>query len=81
MAEVFMSYARPDGPAAAVLADDVTQAGIDVWCGSETPVGDNWNDQINRHLENAEAVISCFFRLLVSALRMGISRVGFRAVP
>src|SRR6266576_695146 len=52
-----MSYAQPDRAVASHLADDLTQAGIDVWFDQKLRPGDNWQDQITRHIENAEAVV------------------------
>lgn len=52
-----MSYAQPDRAIASSLADNLMQAGIDVWSDQKLQPGDNWLDQINRHIENAEAVV------------------------
>src|SRR5579859_1225393 len=56
-AEVFISYAGSDGEIASHLADDLARAGINVWFDRKIRPGDNWQDQINRHIEDAEAVV------------------------
>ena len=57
MADVFLSYARPDAAAAARVARELGKAGRSVWYDSELPAHRAYSDVIENELESAGAVL------------------------
>jgi hypothetical protein len=57
MADVFVSYARPDRERVASLVDALTQAGLSVWWDSGIGVGASFDREIERELDGAAAVV------------------------
>lgn len=57
MADVFISYAREDLPAAKALADLLSQAGLSVWWDRRMVPGDSFGEVIEREILLAKAVI------------------------
>ena len=57
MADVFVSYARPDEPQAKRVADALHDAGYDVWRDEELPVHRAYADVIEEQLKSAQAVV------------------------
>jgi adenylate cyclase len=57
MADVFVSYARPDEPLAGRVADALREAGYRVWRDDELPAHRAYADVIEERLKSAKAVI------------------------
>ena len=57
MARIFLSYARPDVDCAKKLAELVTKAGHDVWWDRELHGGSRFTSEIDKALQNADAVV------------------------
>jgi adenylate cyclase len=57
MADVFVSYARPDEGQAVRVADALRAAGYDVWRDDELPAHRAYSDVIEERLKEAEAVV------------------------
>ena len=57
MADVFVSYARPDEPQAKRVADALRDAGFSVWRDDQLPAHRNYADVIQERLTNSKAVI------------------------
>lgn len=57
MADVFLSYARPDAAAAERAARDLANAGCSVWFDRELPAHRPYSDVIAAELESASAVL------------------------
>ncbi len=57
MADVFLSYKREDREIANVIADDLRAEGFSVFFDSNIPVGDIWDEVIDRELDLAQAVV------------------------
>jgi tetratricopeptide (TPR) repeat protein len=57
MADVFLSYARPDAAAAKRIARELGEAGRSVWFDSELPAHRAYSDVIAAELESAAAVL------------------------
>jgi len=64
--KVFISYARADQELCKKLEDHLSplqySGQITIWQDQEIPVGANWEDQINTHLNDADLIL-----LLISA--------------
>ena len=58
MAEVFVSYARPDEGQAIRVADALRRAGYIVWRDDELPAHRAYADVIEERLEAADAVVA-----------------------
>jgi adenylate cyclase len=57
VADVFLSYARPDAAVAQRVARELTKAGWTVWYDSELPVHRSYADVIAAELAHAPAVL------------------------
>ena len=57
MADVFVSYARPDEPMAKRVADALRGEGYSVWLDDELPVHRVYADVIQERLKSAQAVV------------------------
>jgi adenylate cyclase len=57
MADVFVSYARPDEPQAERVADALRALGYRVWRDDELPAHRNYADVIEERLKSAKAVV------------------------
>ena len=57
MADVFVSYARPDEPQAERVADALRALGYEVWRDDELPAHRNYADVIEERLKSAKAVV------------------------
>jgi tetratricopeptide (TPR) repeat protein len=57
LADVFLSYARPDAAAAARIAKELGKAGRSVWYDSELPAHRAYSEVIENELESAKAVV------------------------
>lgn len=57
MAEIFVSYARPDEARAAEVADALRTAGYEVWRDDELPAHRAYADVIEERLKSAQAVV------------------------
>lgn len=57
MPHVFVSYARPDEPRAACVADALKAHGFEVWRDDELPVHRAYADVIEERLKSAKAVV------------------------
>lgn len=57
MARIFISYCRDDGPFARLLNERLKQAGLAVWQDRELPPGEDWRDEIDQALQEADTVI------------------------
>jgi adenylate cyclase len=57
LADVFISYARPDEPAARRLARALQNAGLNVWWDAELPAHRAYSEVIERNLAEAKAVV------------------------
>src|SRR4051812_48075821 len=58
MADIFLSYARADKDAAAALARDFKEAGLNVfWDMESIKAGDEWQSRIQETLPKCQAVI------------------------
>ena len=55
--DIFISYSKKDHAQAYRLADDLTAAGFDVWIDRSLEVGDDWEEMIEHHLQQAQDVI------------------------
>lgn len=62
MADIFLSYARPDESAAARIARELGKAGISVWYDRELPAHRAYSDVIASELESASAVLVLWSR-------------------
>ena len=67
MADVFLSYARPDAAAAARMARELGKSGRTVWYDSELPAHRAYADVIERELEAAAAVVVLWSRAAVDS--------------
>lgn len=57
MADVFISYAKPQQPEAKQLADQLVGAGYSVWWDRHVDIGDEWHPEIERELRYARVAI------------------------
>ena len=57
MAEVFLSYARPDEGRAAILADGIEAGGRSLWWDRRLSTGDDYGLAIEREIEAARCVV------------------------
>jgi len=57
MADVFVSYARPDEPQAEQVAEALRADGYQVWRDTELPAHRAYADVIEERLKSAEAVV------------------------
>ena len=57
MSRIFVSYARDDVDAARQLAEEMSQAGHDVWWDRHLHGGSRFAKEIDQALKNAEAVV------------------------
>ena len=57
MADVFISYSRPDLSFAKALADDLKAARFEVWWDAELYAGDDFHNVIRDEIAKAKAVI------------------------
>ena len=57
MADVFISYARPNAGAAGKIADALHQSGYSVWFDADLPAHRSYSEVIEEQLEAASAVI------------------------
>ena len=57
MADVFLSYARPDAASAERVASELTKAGWSVWYDRELPAHRPYSDVIANELESACSVL------------------------
>jgi TIR domain len=57
MADVFLSYARPDGSIAANYAAAIAQGGLSCFFDLNISVGESWDERIEREIEAAKAVV------------------------
>src|SRR4051794_12556533 len=57
MAEVFVSYARPDEPQATLVANTLRAAGYDAWRDDELPAHRPYAEVIEERLQSARAVV------------------------
>ena len=57
MADVFISYARPNAEVAGRIADSLRQSGYSVWFDADLPAHRSYSDVIEEQLEAASAVI------------------------
>ena len=57
MSRIFLSYARDDADAAAQLAQEIAQAGHEVWWDHHLHGGSRFAKEIDRELKNAEAIV------------------------
>lgn len=60
MAQIFLSYVRPDKARAAALVKRLRQAGFDLWWDDDIQPGDPWEESIETELALAQAVIVCW---------------------
>jgi hypothetical protein len=67
MAELFISYSRTDRPRAKRLVDALTQAGFEVFWDQATPPGVAWADFIERHLDDARALLALWSKTSVQS--------------
>lgn len=67
VADVFLSYARPDAAAAARMARELGKSGRTVWYDSELPAHRAYADVIERELEAAAAVVVLWSRAAVDS--------------
>ncbi len=63
MTEVFISYARADQAIARRTASALQKAGFDVWWDADLPAHRAYSDVIEKHLEEAKAVVVLWSRL------------------
>jgi len=57
VSEVFLSYARDDEPVAQRVANALESAGHKIWWDSDLPAHRAYSEEIERHLEQAKAVV------------------------
>lgn len=57
MSDIFISYARPDRPEAAFLAEVLEHVGYTVWWDRDLLSGEDFEQEIQRELTGARAVI------------------------
>jgi adenylate cyclase len=57
MADVFVSYARPDGPIATIVAEALRAEGYPVWRDDELPAHRAYGEVIEERLRAAKAVV------------------------
>jgi HEAT repeat protein len=57
MARIFISYCRDDGPFARLLNERLKQAGLAAWQDRELPPGEDWRDEIDQALQEADTAI------------------------
>jgi adenylate cyclase len=57
MSQVFISYARPDEPTAALIADTLRESGFDVWRDDELPAHRAYAEVIEERINGAKAVV------------------------
>ena len=57
MADVFISYARPDEAAARRVAKSLQAAGLEVWWDADLPAHRSYSEVIERNLDAAKAVV------------------------
>ncbi len=67
MADVMISYARADEPAAERLARRLTADGFDVWFDREIPPGQSFDEVIDRALRQARKVVVLWSRQSVGS--------------
>lgn len=65
--EVFVSYARPDRPAAQALAAALGEAGLSVWWDRQLAGGEDFADVIAEHLAAARVVLVLWSRAAVNS--------------
>jgi TIR domain len=58
VADVFISYARPDRPIAAALSKVLDSEGWEVWYDEELRAGTTWEPFLLEELESAKAVVA-----------------------
>ena len=87
---IFLSHAGADSAIARELAAALTAAGLEVWLDVEVQAGDRWNEELERALEQARAMVvwvgSLGIRNWVDReVRVGLDRSttekGFRLIP
>ncbi len=57
MTDIFISYASDDRPTAKSLADALTQQGFSVWWDRKIPTGEAFDEELEKQLEQARAVV------------------------
>ena len=67
MADVFLSYARPDAAAAARVAKEMRKLGLSVWYDSDLPAHRAYSDVIEHELETARAVVVLWSKAAVES--------------
>lgn len=67
MAELFISYTKTDRPRAKRLVDALTRAGFDVFWDQATPPGVAWADFIERHLDEADALLALWSKTSIES--------------
>lgn len=60
MADVFISYKREERPAVERIATLLRDAGLTVWFDARLPSGQSFDEEINRELRAAKAVLVCW---------------------
>lgn len=64
---VFVSYARPDAPAATLIAQQFTESGFNVFIDRQIVVGESWDDRLEAELLKATAVVALWSREAVAS--------------
>lgn len=67
LARVFLSYAREDQALARQLADDLRNAGLEVWSDLDIRAGDNWVARISAELNFADIIVVLVTPISVSS--------------
>jgi len=67
LADIFLSYARPDAATAARVARELGKAGRSVWYDSELPAHRAYADVIEQELESAKAVLVLWSKAAVDS--------------
>ena len=57
MADIFLSYARPDAATAQRIARELGKSGFTVWFDRDLPAHRSYSDVIQRELDDASAVL------------------------
>src|SRR5690349_19002701 len=57
MSHVFISYARPDEPLAALIADSLREDGFEVWRDDQLPAHRPYAEVIEERINGAKAVV------------------------
>jgi hypothetical protein len=67
MADLFISYAFEDGAYARAIAEACSAQGLSVWWAERAPVGQAWDEKIEREIKVARAVIVLWSKHSVNA--------------